>query len=217
MSKDEKKPAAAAQPQSAGPQKLLMAGVVVILVALGFIVWLIASGRGGTPAAANNTAEAAAPQMPNRGRLLPSGLRFESISEGSGPLVQATDTVLLRYELRIVGRDGVVDGNMSDPQATPMSPGETVPGFTEALTMMRAGGEARFWVPPNLGYGSQPRAGGPIGPNDILEFHVKVERIAPAGQGAPSADGNTMSNTISEEDLRNIMAAMNAAEPAGGR
>ena len=185
---DDKKPAPAAAPQSAGPQTLLMGGVVVILIALGFIIWLIASGRGGAPAPANNTAEAAGPQMPNRGRLLPSGLRFESISEGSGPLVRVTDTVLLRYELRVVGRDGVVESNMSDPQPIPMSPAGTVPGFAEALTMMRAGGEARFWVPPELGYGSQPRAGGPIGPNDILEFRVKVDRIVPAAAAGP--EGN---------------------------
>jgi hypothetical protein len=211
---DEKKPAATAAPQSAGPQKLLMGGVVIIIITLGFIVWLIATGRGGAPAPANNSAEAAVPQMPNRGRLLPSGLRFESISEGSGPLVRATDTVLLRYELRIVGRDGVVESTMSDPQPIPLSPSGTVPGFAEALTMMRAGGEARFWVPPNLGYGSEPRPGGPIGPNDILEFHVKIERIAPAAQSPAPAGGG---NSLSAEDMENLVAAMNGAEAAGGR
>jgi hypothetical protein len=211
---DENKPAPAALPQSAGPQKLLMGGVIVIIIALGVIVWLIASGRGGAPAPANNSAEAAAPQMPNRGRLLPSGVRFESISEGSGPLVRATDTVLLRYELRIVGREGVVEGNMNDPQPIPMSPAGTVPGFAEALTMMRAGGEARFWVPPNLGYGSQPQPGGPIGPNDNLEFRGKIARIAPAVQ-SPAPEGG--GNRLSAEELDNMVAAMNAAEAAGGR
>jgi hypothetical protein len=205
MSKDEKQPAPAARPQSAGPQTLLMAGVVVILLALGVIVWLIASGRGGAPVAANNSVEAkAGPQMPDRGRLLPSGLRFEAITEGSGPLVRATDTVLLRYELRVVGRDGVVESNMDGPQAVPLSPAGTVPGFAEALTMMRAGGEARFWVPPALGYGSQPQPGGPIGPNDILEFRVKIERILPAGaagapgQPAADADSSNMANAAME-------------------
>jgi peptidylprolyl isomerase len=184
--------------------------VVIVLIALGVIVWLIATSRG-AEAPANNMTSAAAPQMPARGRLLPSGLRFEAISEGSGPLIRMSDTVLLRYELHAVGRADLIDGDINAPQPVPLSPATTVPGFAEALTLMRAGGEARFWVPPNLGYGDQ--ASGPIGPNDILEFHVKVERIASAGQRAPSAD----SNTISEADLQNIMAAINAAEPAGGR
>ena len=207
MSKDENKPAPTARPRSAGPQRLLMGGVVIIIIALGFIVWLIASGRGAAPAPANNSAEASLPQMPNRGRLLPSGLRFEAISEGSGPLVRATDTVLLRYELRVVGRDGVVESNMNDPQPVPMSPAGTVPGFAEALTMMRAGGEARFWVPPQLGYGSQPQPGGPIGPNDILEFRVKIDRILAAGAAGAAGNPGGASEGPSEGNSSNAADA----------
>ena len=184
-----------------------MGGVVIIIIALGFIVWLIASGRGAAPAPANNSAEASLPQMPNRGRLLPSGLRFEAISEGSGPLVRATDTVLLRYELRVVGRDGVVESNMNDPQPVPMSPTGTVPGFAEALTMMRAGGEARFWVPPQLGYGSQPQPGGPIGPNDILEFRVKIDRILAAGAAGAAGNPGGASEGPSEGNSSNAADA----------
>ena len=62
-----------------------------------------------------------------------------------------------------------------------------------------------------LGYG---QGQGPIGPNDILEFHVKVERILPAGQSAGPAGGG---NRISEEDLQNLIAAMNEAQASGGR
>jgi FKBP-type peptidyl-prolyl cis-trans isomerase FkpA len=203
------KPAAA----TGGPQGLLMAGVVIIVIALAAIIWMIATGRG-AEAPTNNLAEAAAPTMPNRGQLLPSGLRIETIHEGTGPLVTAADTPLVRYELRVLGRDAVVDTNFTDPQPTPMPLSGVVPGFAEALTHMRPGGEARFWVPPNLGYGANLRPGAPFGPNDILEFHVKVEGLAPAGHGAtPAGDGNT----ISEEDMQNIIAAMNASEAAGGR
>src|SRR5437868_7487849 len=73
-------PAPAAKPAAApaGPQGLLMAGVVIILIALAGIVWLIATNRG-APAPVNNMAEAKAPaQMPSRGQLLPSGLRIET-------------------------------------------------------------------------------------------------------------------------------------------
>jgi FKBP-type peptidyl-prolyl cis-trans isomerase len=190
-----------------------MAGVVVILIALGFIVWMIAKG-GGAAAPVNNVAEAsAAPAIPNRGQLLPSGLRIETIREGSGPLITMNDTPLVRYELRVLGRGGVVESNFEQGPAAPMSPSTVIPGFAEALTHMRPGGEIRFWVPPNLGYGASTPPGAPFGPNDILEFRVKVEGLAPAGRGAPAAGGNT----ISEEDLQNMMAAMNEAQAAGGR
>ncbi|WP_395612467.1 FKBP-type peptidyl-prolyl cis-trans isomerase [Allosphingosinicella sp.] len=206
-------PAAKTASASSGPQGLLMAGVIVTLIALGFIVWMIAKS-GGAPAPVNNVAEAkAAPAIPNRGQLLPSGLRIETIREGSGPLITMNDTPLVRYELRVLGRDAVVESNFDQGQAAPMSPSTVIPGFAEALTHMRPGGEIRFWVPPSLGYGPQTPPGAPFGPNDVLEFRVKVEGLAPAGSGAPAAAGNQ----ISEEDLRNIMAAMNQAQAAGGR
>ena len=206
---------AAAQPQSAGPQGLLMAGVVIILIALAGIIWLIATGRG-APVPVNNMAEAkAAPAMPNRGQLLPSGLRIETISEGNGPLITARDTPLVRYELRVLGRDGVVESNFDQGQAAPMPLQGVIPGFAEAITHMRPGGEIRFWVPPSLGYGASTPPGAPFGPNDILEFRVKVEGLAPAGQAAAAPDSG--GNTLSEEDVRNIMAQMNEAQAAGGR
>lgn len=211
-------PTTAAKPAdaSAGPQGLLMAGVVIILIALAGIVWLIASGRG-APAPVNNMAEAkAAPaQMPNRGQLLPSGLRIETIHEGTGPLVTAADTPLVRYELRVLGRDQVVESNFSEGQAAPMPLQGVIPGFAEALTHMRPGGEIRFWVPPSLGYGASTPPGAPFGPNDILEFRVRVEGLAPAGRAAAAAPEGG-GNALSEEDLRNIMAQMNEAQ-AGGR
>jgi FKBP-type peptidyl-prolyl cis-trans isomerase FkpA len=129
--------------------------------------------------------------MPNRGQLLPSGLRIETIREGRGPLVARTDTPLIRYELRVLGRDGVLESNFDAPQAAPLPLGGVIPGFAEAVTHIRPGGEARFWVPPSIGYGANPPPGGPIGPNDILEFRVRVEGLAPAtGRRAGPAAGN---------------------------
>ena len=181
-----------------------MAGVVLILIALGVLIWLIASGRGNAPAApANNVAEAAplpepvpgpapgaGPQpapagvapTPGGGQLLPSGLRLETVREGRGPLVTPSDTVHFRYELRTYGGP-VLESNLNAPQAAAMPVAGLVPGFAEGLTHMRAGGEARFWVPPHLGYGSSPPGGG-IGPNDTLEFRVRVERIERGGAGS---------------------------------
>jgi hypothetical protein len=205
MSTNEKQPApaaASARAEAAGPQKLLMAGVVIILLALAAMVWLIATGRGAAPATNNsaeaNSAEAAAPvtrpPTPGGGRQLPSGLRLETVREGTGPLVTATDTVAFRYELRTVGGP-VIETNQTAPQAATMPVAGLVPGFQEGLTHMRAGGEARFWIPPYLGYGDSPPGEG-IGPTDTLEFRVRVERIVPAGAppAAPAA-GNSSNVT----------------------
>jgi FKBP-type peptidyl-prolyl cis-trans isomerase len=202
----EPKPGAGkpATPSSAGPQTLLLVSVILIVAAIGFIVYLVATGRGQYPVQ-NATANAAAPApgleplpapetpsrppatAPNRGQLLPSGLRIESIREGSGPLVTRADTVILHYELRLPGGP-VIESNFDQPQGTPMRLDGVIPGFAEGLTHMRAGGEARLWVPPSLGYGADAPPGGPFGPNDVLEFRIRVERIVPGGGSVPGGN-----------------------------
>ena len=105
--------------------------------------------------AANEAAPAPPAPTPGGGRLLPSGLRIETVREGSGPLVTPTDTVHFRYELRRYGGE-VIESNLTAPRAAVMPVAGLVPGFIEGLTHMRAGGEARFWIPPRLGYGDSP-------------------------------------------------------------
>ena|SRR5436190_7024724 len=171
MKKDEKKPAPAptaaktpapAAAKSSSAQTLLMVGVIIVLGALGFLVGAIVSGwgTGGAPAT-NNSAEAAPARpgpTPGGGQLLPSGLRIEIVRPGTGPLVTPADTVAFRYELRPYGGQ-VIESNMTDPRPAVMPVGGLVAGFQEGLTHMRAGGEARFWIPPQLGYGDSPPGG----------------------------------------------------------
>jgi peptidylprolyl isomerase/FKBP-type peptidyl-prolyl cis-trans isomerase FklB len=50
--------------------------------------------------------------------------------------------------------------------------GRFVPGFTEALKLMRPGDEWIVWIPPELGYGSEDT--GPIPGNSVLRFRLKL-------------------------------------------
>jgi hypothetical protein len=70
-------------------------------------------------------------------------------------------------------------------------------------------------VPPNLGYGSQPPPGGPIGPDDILEFRVKVERILPAGAAGAAGNRAGASGEPPEANSSNVADA--AAETRAPR
>jgi FKBP-type peptidyl-prolyl cis-trans isomerase len=54
-----------------------------------------------------------------------------------------------------------------------------VPGFTEALELMRPGDEWIVWVPPQLGYGAKDV--GPIPGNSVLRFKLALHRVVPAG------------------------------------
>ena len=53
-----------------------------------------------------------------------------------------------------------------------------MPGFTEALMLMRPGDEWIVWIPPALGYGD--RAAGSIPPGSVLRFRMELRSVTPA-------------------------------------
>jgi peptidylprolyl isomerase/FKBP-type peptidyl-prolyl cis-trans isomerase FklB len=59
--------------------------------------------------------------------------------------------------------------------------GRFVPGFTEALKLMRPGDDWIVWIPPELGYG--PEDTGPIPGNSVLRFRLKLISV-----GTPPTD-----------------------------
>ena len=62
--------------------------------------------------------------------------------------------------------------------------GDFVPGFTEALKLMKPGDDWIVWIPPALGYGE--RAAGPIPPNSVLRFRMILRSVTPAAVAAPA-------------------------------
>ena len=111
-----------------------------------------------------------------RGETTASGLVFRTIEPGTGPVITAADAVLIEYEGRLA------DGTVFDSSAThggpqAVAPGQTIPGFAEALTMMQRGGRYRIQIPSELAYGAADQPG--IPPNSDLEFDVHVVDIAP--------------------------------------
>ena len=58
-----------------------------------------------------------------------------------------------------------------------------VPGFTEALKLMRPGDEWIVWIPPVLGYGTE--ASGPIPANSVLRFRMALHKVTPVAAATP--------------------------------
>jgi hypothetical protein len=97
-----------------------------------------------------------------------SGLQYQVIKPGEGPMPVATDTALVKYEGKL--RDGTIfDAN----EQAPMPVGGVVPGFSEALQLMQKGGEYRIWIPSELAYG-EASPGEQIPPNSLLIFDVTL-------------------------------------------
>ncbi|MBN2143390.1 MAG: FKBP-type peptidyl-prolyl cis-trans isomerase [Candidatus Aureabacteria bacterium] len=104
-----------------------------------------------------------------------SGLQYRIISEGTGPLPKATDKVKVHY------KGTLVNGKEFDSSYKRGMPAEfqingVIPGWSEALQLMKVGSKFQIFIPPNLAYGENG-AGPDIGPNALLIFEVELLEI----------------------------------------
>ncbi len=104
--------------------------------------------------------------------VLPSGLQYEIITEGTGDKASATDQVQCHYEGKLV--DGTVfDSSYQRNQPATFGVNQVIPGWVEALQLMPAGSKWRLYIPSDLAYGAQG-AGDVIPPHSALIFDVEL-------------------------------------------
>ena len=104
--------------------------------------------------------------------VLPSGLQYEVISEGSGPKPLATNKVTCHYHGTLI--DGTVfDSSVKRGQPATFPLNMVIKGWTEALQLMPVGSKWRLFLPPHLAYGNR-QTGAHIGPNSTLIFEVEL-------------------------------------------
>lgn len=105
-----------------------------------------------------------------------SGLQYKVITEGTGKKPKLNDTVTVEYTGTL--RDGTVfDSTEKAGQPATFALDQVIPGWTEALQLMRAGSTYELYIPSNLAYGART-VGNVIGPNETLIFKVKLLSIA---------------------------------------
>lgn len=103
---------------------------------------------------------------------LPDGLQYKVIAEGSGKHPQDTDTVTVNYAGTLI--DGTeFDSSYKRGEPTSFPVNGVIPGWTEALKLMKPGSTWELYIPAELAYGE---AGAPpsIGPNETLIFKVEL-------------------------------------------
>ena len=114
----------------------------------------------------------------------PSGLQYFVVRSGpkAGQPPSDGDTVTFDYEGKLLtGETFDSSYERGTPRSGPLD--AFVPGFTEALKLMRPGDEWIVWIPPALGYGDQ--AAGDIPPNSILRVRLALHSVGRAAE--PSA------------------------------
>jgi FKBP-type peptidyl-prolyl cis-trans isomerase FklB len=113
-----------------------------------------------------------------------SGLQYKVLKEGTGPQAKKTDTVTVNYRGTLIsGTEFDSSYKRGQPATFPVS--GVIPGWTEALQLMKVGSKYQLFVPSNLAYGE--RAVGPdIGANSTLIFEVELLDAKPDPTPGPA-------------------------------
>eukprot|EP00439_Symbiodinium_sp_Y106_P070295 s324_g12.t1 len=57
------------------------------------------------------------------------------------------------------------------------APSQVIPGWTEAMQLMKEGDKWELYIPSELGYGAEGTPGGPIPPNAALVFQMQLLKV----------------------------------------
>ena len=105
-------------------------------------------------------------------KVLPSGLQYKELTPGTGKSPKSTDTVTTHYKGTLIdGAEFDSSYKRGEPATFPVS--GVIPGWTEALQLMKEGAKWQLFVPSDLAYGERG-AGQVIGPNATLIFEVEL-------------------------------------------
>ncbi len=104
--------------------------------------------------------------------VLPSGLQYQVLKEGTGKQPKATDQVECHYEGTLINGK-VFDSSYQRGQAATFGLNQVIAGWTEGVMLMKEGAKYRFFIPYNLAYGERG-AGQSIPPYAALIFDVEL-------------------------------------------
>jgi FKBP-type peptidyl-prolyl cis-trans isomerase FklB len=103
-----------------------------------------------------------------------SGLQYEVIKKGNGPLPTDTSRVKVHYHGTLI--DGTTfDSSIDRGEPAVFGVNQVIKGWTEALKLMPVGSKYKLYIPQELAYGGQDQ--GAIKPFSVLIFDVELLSI----------------------------------------
>src|SRR2546422_5588546 len=101
-----------------------------------------------------------------------SGLQYKVLKSGSGASPKKTDSVKVHYHGTLI--DGkVFDSSVQRGEPVTCQVGGVIPGWVEALQLMKVGDKWQLFIPAKLAYG-EVIPDPVIGPNATLVFEVEL-------------------------------------------
>ena len=152
-------------------------------------------------------------------QTLPDGLQYLVITNGTGAIPTASDTVTVNYRGTLM--DGTeFDSSYKRGQPASFQVGGVIRGWTEALQKMTVGSKWKLFIPSELAYGESGQRG--IPPNAVLIFEVELldtkSPVAPAPAAPLTSD---IIKVPSAQELKNgakieVIKSEDAAKAAAG-
>ena len=106
---------------------------------------------------------------------LPSGLQYEILKAGNGPLPKSSDRVKVHYTGTLINGK-VFDSSVTRGEPAVFGVTQVIQGWVEALQLMPVGSKWKLAIPYSLAYGERG-AGQDIKPFSTLIFEVELLAI----------------------------------------
>jgi FKBP-type peptidyl-prolyl cis-trans isomerase len=104
-----------------------------------------------------------------------SGLQYEVVRKGDGPIPTANDRVKVDYTGYLI--DGTIfDSSVERGEPAVFGVTQVIAGWTEVLQLMPAGSEYKVFIPSDLAYGER-QMGGDIQPGSTLIFDIHLLEV----------------------------------------
>ena len=104
-----------------------------------------------------------------------SGLQYEILTKGTGPVPASSDTIIAHYRGTLLnGKEFDNSYKRGEPLTIPVT--GVIPGWTEALELMPVGSKWKLFIPSDLAYGDYG-AGGEIPGGAALIFEIELLSI----------------------------------------
>ncbi|OQY26558.1 MAG: peptidylprolyl isomerase [Anaerolineaceae bacterium 4572_5.2] len=130
-----------------------------------------------------------------------SGLQYAIVEAGDGDFPQPGDIARVHYTGKL--SDGEVFDSSYDrekPIQFVVGMGQVIPGWDEAVQLLKAGAKAKLIIPSELAYG-EAGVGEDIPPNSTLYFEVELLEVRP-GENEPPTEVAESDYIITESGLK---------------
>ena len=112
---------------------------------------------------------------------LDSGLWYQILSEGEGPLYKSNDRIVFEYECSLLDGESCYSSDQTGPREIILGKSELETGLDQGLRLLRPGGQAIFIIPPFLAYGLKGD-GKKIPARAIIVYNISTLRAVNANK-----------------------------------